>query len=156
MGAKPLKVFPYFHANESHFRKRGLTLGSILKVRVFGTRKWSLFCLRSTNAKDVTICLVQSSYDFTRRAKFKTTWVCKNIFAYCIKNNLPPWIKKTLHYTVTTPETRSEPTVVAAFPQLSIIGTCWIKFVVLTTVLRACFDHRSSVQIPLAAIQPHR
>lgn len=80
MGAKPLKFFPYFHANESHFLKRGLTLGSILKVRVFGTRKWSLFCLRSTNAKDVTICLVQSSYDFTRRAKFKTTWVCKNIF----------------------------------------------------------------------------
>ena len=33
-----------FHsrANKSHFHKKGCALGLILKVRVFGTRKWPI------------------------------------------------------------------------------------------------------------------
>ena len=30
------------HANKTHFHKKGCALGLILKVRVFGTRKWSI------------------------------------------------------------------------------------------------------------------
>ena len=30
------------HAKKSHFHKKGCALGLILKVRVFGTRKWSI------------------------------------------------------------------------------------------------------------------
>ena len=36
-----LKVIYYSHANETHFHKKGFALHSlVLKVRVFGTRKW--------------------------------------------------------------------------------------------------------------------
>ena len=30
------------HANQAHFQKKGCALGLILKVRVFGTRKWPI------------------------------------------------------------------------------------------------------------------
>ena len=30
----------HFHANKTHFHKKGSALGIILKVRVFGTRNW--------------------------------------------------------------------------------------------------------------------
>ena len=30
------------HANKTHFHKKSCALGLILKVRVFGTRKWSI------------------------------------------------------------------------------------------------------------------
>ena len=30
----------YFHANKTHFHKKGFALCLVLKVRVFGTRKW--------------------------------------------------------------------------------------------------------------------
>ena len=30
------------HANNTHFHKEGCALGLILKVRVFGTRKWPI------------------------------------------------------------------------------------------------------------------
>ena len=30
----------YSHANKIHFRKKGFALSPLLKVRVFGTRKW--------------------------------------------------------------------------------------------------------------------
>ena len=32
----------YFHANKTHFYKKGFALCLVLKVRVFGTRKWLL------------------------------------------------------------------------------------------------------------------
>ena len=30
------------HSNKTHFHKKGCALGLILKVRVFGTRKWPI------------------------------------------------------------------------------------------------------------------
>ena len=30
------------HANKTHFHKKGCALGLILKVRLFGTRKWPI------------------------------------------------------------------------------------------------------------------
>ena len=50
------------HANKSHFHKRGCALGLILKVRVFGTRKWPICFTQCTLffQKDcflLTICL---------------------------------------------------------------------------------------------------
>ena len=32
----------YSHANKTHFHKKGCALGLILKVRVFGDRKWPI------------------------------------------------------------------------------------------------------------------
>ena len=32
------------HVNKTHFHKKGFALGLILKVRVFGTRKWPIRC----------------------------------------------------------------------------------------------------------------
>ena len=33
----------FFYANKTHFHKKGIALSLVLKVRVFGTRKWPLF-----------------------------------------------------------------------------------------------------------------
>ena len=35
-----MEMIFHSHANKTHFHKKGLALGLILKVRVFGTRKW--------------------------------------------------------------------------------------------------------------------
>ena len=35
-----MKIISYSHANKTHFDKKGFAL--VLKVRVFGTRKWSI------------------------------------------------------------------------------------------------------------------
>ena len=34
-----MKMISYSHANKTHFHKKGFTLGLVVKVRVFGTRK---------------------------------------------------------------------------------------------------------------------
>ena len=34
-----MKMIPYSHANKTHFHKKGFTLGLVVKVRDFGTRK---------------------------------------------------------------------------------------------------------------------
>ena len=31
-----------YHANKTHFHKKGFALGHVLRVRVFGTRKWPI------------------------------------------------------------------------------------------------------------------
>ena len=38
------------HANKTHFYKKGCALGIILKMRVFGTRKWPIIF------KEVLVC----------------------------------------------------------------------------------------------------
>ena len=32
----------YYYANKTHFHKKGFALGLVLRVRVFGTRKWPI------------------------------------------------------------------------------------------------------------------
>ena len=32
----------YYHANKTRFHKKGFVNGVVLRVRVFGTRKWSI------------------------------------------------------------------------------------------------------------------
>ena len=39
-----MEIIFHSHANKTHFHKKGCTLGLILKVRVFGTRKWPIGC----------------------------------------------------------------------------------------------------------------
>ena len=39
---KCMETIFHSHAKKSHFHKKGCGLGLILKVRVFGTRKWSI------------------------------------------------------------------------------------------------------------------
>ena len=38
-----MEMIFHSHANKTHFHKKGCALGLILKVRVFGTRKWPIF-----------------------------------------------------------------------------------------------------------------
>ena len=33
----------YYHANETHFHKKGFAPGLVLRVSVFGTRKWPIW-----------------------------------------------------------------------------------------------------------------
>ena len=37
-----LEMIFHFHANKTHFHKKGCALSLILKVRVFGPRKWPI------------------------------------------------------------------------------------------------------------------
>ena len=37
-----MEMIFHSHANNTHFHKKGCALGLILKVRVFGTRKWPI------------------------------------------------------------------------------------------------------------------
>ena len=37
-----MEITFHSHTNKAHFHKKGCTLGLILKVRVFGTRKWPI------------------------------------------------------------------------------------------------------------------
>ena len=37
-----MEMIFHSHANETHFHKEDCALGLILKVRVFGTRKWPI------------------------------------------------------------------------------------------------------------------
>ena len=37
-----MEIIFYSHASKTHFHKKGCALGLILKVRVFGTRKWPI------------------------------------------------------------------------------------------------------------------
>ena len=37
-----MEIIFHSHANKTHFHKKGCALGLILKVRVFGTRRWPI------------------------------------------------------------------------------------------------------------------
>ena len=42
-----MKIIFHFHANKTHFKKRGFALSQVLKATVLGTRKWHFFfCMR--------------------------------------------------------------------------------------------------------------
>ena len=40
--AQPHPIIAYHHANKTHFHKKGFALGLVLRVRVFGNRKWPI------------------------------------------------------------------------------------------------------------------
>jgi len=46
-----MEISFHSHANKTHFRKKGCAPSTILKVRVFGTRKWPIITLVLTAAK---------------------------------------------------------------------------------------------------------
>ena len=52
LSAQPfdMEIIFHSHANKTHFHKKGCALGNILKVRVFGTRKWPILF------KEVLVC----------------------------------------------------------------------------------------------------
>ena len=37
-----MEIILHFHANKTHFHKKGCALGLILKVNVLGTQKWPI------------------------------------------------------------------------------------------------------------------
>ena len=46
--ASDMEIIFHFHANKTHFHKKGCAPSLILKVRVFGTRKWPISYLFTT------------------------------------------------------------------------------------------------------------
>ena len=44
-----MEVIFHSHANKTHFHMKGCALGLILKVRIFGTRKWPIESRESSN-----------------------------------------------------------------------------------------------------------
>ena len=45
----------YCHANKTNFHKKGFTLGLVLRVRVFGTRKWPIILKQLLSSGEVNI-----------------------------------------------------------------------------------------------------
>ena len=62
----------YSHANKTHFHKKGCALGLILKVRVFGTRKWPILVIRSINSYLLARFILHHHTNTLRRAWDKT------------------------------------------------------------------------------------
>ena len=62
----------YSHANKTHFHKKGCALGLILKVRVFGTRKWPILVIRSINSYLLARFILHHYTNTLRRAWDKT------------------------------------------------------------------------------------
>ena len=56
-----MKIIFHYHANKTHFHKKVFVLGLILRVRVFGTRKWPI--QNKKNIK-VTILVYEKNDDF--------------------------------------------------------------------------------------------
>ena len=53
-----MEISFHFHANKTNFHKKGCAPSLILKVRVFGTRKWPIITLVLTAAKFVVCFLL--------------------------------------------------------------------------------------------------
>ena len=53
-----MKILFHSHAYKIHFHMKGCALGLILKVRVFGTRKWPIMH-QSIPAAETEICRIQ-------------------------------------------------------------------------------------------------
>ena len=54
----------YYHANKTHFHKKGFALGLVLRVRFFGTRKWPIGA----------IFLYKNLFFFVRLNRFLYFW----------------------------------------------------------------------------------
>ena len=49
-----MEIIFHFHANKTHFHKKGCAPSLILKVRVFGTRKWPIGMMKA-ETRDLTL-----------------------------------------------------------------------------------------------------
>ena len=49
-----MEIIFHSHANKTHFHKKGCAPSLILKVRVFGTRKWPIICMIVTEDEPVS------------------------------------------------------------------------------------------------------
>ena len=54
-----VQIIFYYHANKTHFHKKGFALGLVLRVRGFGTRKWPIMLL---NTAEYRLILADSTY----------------------------------------------------------------------------------------------
>ena len=45
-----MEMIFHSHANKTRFHKKGCAIGLNLKVRVFGTRKWPIYCVKFLNS----------------------------------------------------------------------------------------------------------
>ena len=58
-----MEMIFHFHANKTHFHKKGCALGFILKVRVFGTGKWPFVDLKHfRHPSDEQLRLIDTLY----------------------------------------------------------------------------------------------
>ena len=59
-----MEMILHSHANKTHFHKKGCALGLILKVRVFGTRKWPIVQFDGIGKLQGALFLVDSTEHF--------------------------------------------------------------------------------------------
>ena len=59
-----MEIIFHSHANKTHFHKKGCAPSLILKVRVFGTRKWPIFPTRFPNQTLSNFFLLKSIKPF--------------------------------------------------------------------------------------------
>ena len=78
----------YYHANKTHFHKKGFALGLVLRVRDFGTRKWPIcfefslvYCL-TLLCLDVGIALVLVFQHSVKKPLHVLIIYNKNCFMY--------------------------------------------------------------------------
>ena len=77
----------YYHANKTHFHKKGFSPGLVLKVRVFGTRKWPI-------ARTVGECNFKNFQNITSGHKSRNARVNMRFlrfFVYYILNKIAPY-----------------------------------------------------------------
>ena len=70
-----IEMIFHSHANKTRFHKKGCALGLILKVRVFGTRKWPITCSYSfkyCNTRGTTIDFLV----YFRKSLKRRKWMC--------------------------------------------------------------------------------
>ena len=80
------KLFFYYHANKTHFHKKGFPLGLVLRERIFGTRKRSIVCgyvvIWSHKFKGVMVTVVSYKVPKENMENTPHNWVFESFFFY--------------------------------------------------------------------------
>ena len=79
-----------YHANKTHFHKKGFALGLVLRVKVFGTRKWSIQHINNKTQfeekkKEKKACMHSLRMSlYIRHVDLRTSRIFCAIFGQCI------------------------------------------------------------------------
>ena len=80
-----MKIIFYSHANRTYFHNKGFSLSLVLKLRVFGTRKWRIVFLFTESRSRVRLLLVayidtvyKSFWYFDNRFQVKSSQVMED------------------------------------------------------------------------------
>ena len=77
-----MKIIFYSHANKIHFHIKGFALSRVLKVKVFGTRKWSIDGRRNLILVTRSLALVVMSMYMSLFCEYKSRVISSIIFVF--------------------------------------------------------------------------